>query len=158
MCTCSLTLTTAIYCNDVDNMLALCRPFCCKTRVTVAAADQPVAVPHRSPHGHQSALSLPVRYRPLAGGLLAEAQPHRRLLPAVLTPHIRHPAAAPHHHRSEFTHIHSLSFIYNQYLLCHSLSHRHLLSHTLFSYMNCHYGCANLILVSVQCLQKRISD
>lgn len=38
---------------------------------------------------------------------------------------------------------------------CHTDSNSH--THC-FYYMNCHYGCADLILVSIQCLQKRKSD
>lgn len=53
----------------------------------------------RSSHHHQPALSLSVGHRSLAGRLLAQTQPDRRLLPALLTPDLRHAAAAPHHHR-----------------------------------------------------------
>lgn len=55
----------------------------------------------RYSRGHQPSLALAVRNRPLAGWLLAQAEPGRGLLPALLTPDLRHAAAAPHHRRSE---------------------------------------------------------
>lgn len=57
----------------------------------------------RSSHGHKPALALAVGDGTLSGRLLAQTEPDRGLLPALLAPDLRHTAAAPHHHRSEVT-------------------------------------------------------
>lgn len=62
----------------------------------------------RSPRRHKPPFSLAVGHRTLSGRLLAQTQPDRRLLPALLSPDLRHTAAAPHHHRSEVTHTHTV--------------------------------------------------
>ncbi|XP_061662339.1 uncharacterized protein KIAA0930 homolog isoform X1 [Syngnathoides biaculeatus] len=53
----------------------------------------------RPPRRHQPALALAVGDGSLAGGVVAETEPGRRLLPAFLAPHLRHAASAPHHRR-----------------------------------------------------------
>lgn len=58
----------------------------------------------RSSHHHKPPLALAVGHRALIGRLVAQTEPGRGLFPAVLTPDLRHPATAPHHHRSEVSH------------------------------------------------------
>lgn len=63
----------------------------------------------RSSHHHKPPLALAVGHRALIGRLVAQTEPGRGLFPAVLTPDLRHPATAPHHHRSEVSLSHSHS-------------------------------------------------
>ncbi|XP_037098771.1 uncharacterized protein KIAA0930 homolog isoform X1 [Syngnathus acus] len=66
-----------------------------RQRGAVPGGRRPRALRRR----RQPALALVVGDGPLAGGIVAQAEPRRRLLPALLPPHLRYAAAAPHHRR-----------------------------------------------------------